>query len=56
MSNQEIISVCAWCSNKKEKTQEALAQGKQVTHWICETCRETQEKAFQILLCKSKNI
>jgi hypothetical protein len=52
MEKKDIVSVCAWCPDKKEKTQEALSQWKQVTHWICKACQEVQEKAFQILVSK----
>lgn len=32
--------VCAWCPDKDEKTQVALAAGERVTHGICPTCEE----------------
>lgn len=52
MEKKDIVSVCAWCPDKKEKTQEALNQWKQVTHWICKACQEIQEQAFQVLVSK----
>lgn len=49
---KEIVSVCAWCPDKKEKTEKALSEWKQVSHWICEACMQVQENAFQVLVSK----
>lgn len=46
---KEMISVCAWCPDKDEKTIEAEQNWNEVTHTICKACEEVQEKAFNLL-------
>ena len=33
-----MISICAWCSDSREKTAAAIAQGYSVSHGLCPAC------------------
>ena len=34
-----LVTICAWCADGSEKTKQARANGCDVTHTICETCK-----------------
>ena len=33
-----ILTICAWCSDSKVKTAEAIAAGFVVSHGLCKVC------------------
>lgn len=41
MPNNEIrpiVTLCGWCPDAREKTQDAVKQGFNVSHGMCVTC------------------
>lgn len=34
----ELVRICGWCPDAKERTNEARARGLGVTHYICAPC------------------
>ena len=36
----KLVHVCAWCPDKEEQTASARAHGFDVSHGICESCRQ----------------
>jgi hypothetical protein len=36
----QLVTVCAWCPDKEEQTASARAHGFDVTHGICDSCKE----------------
>jgi hypothetical protein len=39
-----IITVCAWCPDRKEREKKAKESGHEVTHGICPECFERVKK------------
>lgn len=40
VANRERVTICSWCPDADERTRQATAEGKAVTHGICVTCAD----------------